>query len=149
MPPRQRVLSGMRPTGRLHLGHLLGALDNWVRLQDDCDCFYFVADWLTPETERAEAAHGCRTAYRVPGLHGDPPLPPDADARRPPDPPHGGGRGSALNPGHPRGRLGPGPADGHRGTRRREGRDRHGTRMSPRSGPTGGRGPVVLPRVSA
>jgi len=35
----------MRPTGRVHLGNYLGALDNWVRLQADCDCFYFVADW--------------------------------------------------------------------------------------------------------
>jgi tryptophanyl-tRNA synthetase len=42
---RPRVLSGMRPTGRLHLGNLLGALDNWVRLQDEFECFYFVADW--------------------------------------------------------------------------------------------------------
>ena len=42
---RQRVLSGMRPTGALHLGHYHGALKNWVRLQDDYECFYFVADW--------------------------------------------------------------------------------------------------------
>jgi tryptophanyl-tRNA synthetase len=35
----------MRPTGKLHLGHLVGALRNWVRLQDEFDCFYFVADW--------------------------------------------------------------------------------------------------------
>lgn len=42
---RPRVLSGMRPTGALHLGHYHGALKNWVRLQDDHDCFYFVADW--------------------------------------------------------------------------------------------------------
>jgi tryptophanyl-tRNA synthetase len=35
----------MRPTGRLHLGHLVGALDNWVAMQRDYDCFYFVADW--------------------------------------------------------------------------------------------------------
>ncbi|MGD9906167.1 MAG: tryptophan--tRNA ligase [Vicinamibacterales bacterium] len=42
---RQRVVSGMRPTGKLHLGHLVGALDNWVALQRDYDCFYFVADW--------------------------------------------------------------------------------------------------------
>jgi tryptophanyl-tRNA synthetase len=35
----------MRPTGRLHLGHLVGALDNWVTLQETYDCFYFVADW--------------------------------------------------------------------------------------------------------
>jgi tryptophanyl-tRNA synthetase len=43
--PRQRVLSGMRPTGALHLGHYHGALKNWVRLQQQFDCFYFVADW--------------------------------------------------------------------------------------------------------
>ena len=42
---RQRVVSGMRPTGKLHLGHLVGALQNWVRLQREYDCFYFVADW--------------------------------------------------------------------------------------------------------
>ncbi|MDQ6684811.1 MAG: tryptophan--tRNA ligase [Pseudomonadota bacterium] len=42
---RERVLSGMRPTGALHLGHFHGALKNWVRLQDEYDCFYFVADW--------------------------------------------------------------------------------------------------------
>ena len=35
----------MRPTGRLHLGHLAGALTNWVRLQDDYDCFYCIVDW--------------------------------------------------------------------------------------------------------
>jgi tryptophanyl-tRNA synthetase len=40
-----RVLSGMRPTGRLHLGNYLGALDNWVQLQDQYECFYFVANW--------------------------------------------------------------------------------------------------------
>jgi tryptophanyl-tRNA synthetase len=42
---RPRVLSGMRPTGSMHLGHYHGALKNWVRLQDQYDCFYFVADW--------------------------------------------------------------------------------------------------------
>ncbi len=42
---KRRVTSGMRPTGSLHLGNLLGALDNWVRLQDDYDCFYFIVDW--------------------------------------------------------------------------------------------------------
>jgi len=40
-----RVLSGMRPTGALHLGHYHGALKNWVRLQDEHPCFFFVADW--------------------------------------------------------------------------------------------------------
>jgi tryptophanyl-tRNA synthetase len=42
---RPTVVSGMRPTGRLHLGHLHGALANWVRLQDENDCYYFSADW--------------------------------------------------------------------------------------------------------
>ena len=40
-----RVLSGMRPTGRLHLGHYHGVLRNWVRLQHEHPCFFFVADW--------------------------------------------------------------------------------------------------------
>ncbi len=40
-----RVLSGMRPTGRLHLGHLHGVLKNWVKIQRDYECYYFVADW--------------------------------------------------------------------------------------------------------
>ena len=43
--PLPRVLSGMRPTGALHLGHYHGALKNWLRLQDTHDCFFFVADW--------------------------------------------------------------------------------------------------------
>ena len=42
---QQRVLSGMRPTGRLHLGHLHGVLKNWVKLQNEYECFFFVADW--------------------------------------------------------------------------------------------------------
>jgi tryptophanyl-tRNA synthetase len=41
----KRVLSGMRPTGRLHLGHYFGALSNWLKLQEEYDCFFFVADW--------------------------------------------------------------------------------------------------------
>jgi len=48
-----RVLSGMRPTGKLHLGHYHGALKNWIKLLDDHECFYFSADWhaLTSEYE--------------------------------------------------------------------------------------------------
>jgi tryptophanyl-tRNA synthetase len=42
---RFTVLSGMRPTGRLHLGHLHGALANWVKLQDEAECYFFSADW--------------------------------------------------------------------------------------------------------
>ena len=45
MPARKKILSGMRPTGKLHLGHLVGTLDNWVSLQKDYDCFFMVADW--------------------------------------------------------------------------------------------------------
>ena len=53
---RSRVLSGMRPTGALHLGHYHGALKNWVRLQDEHECFFFVADWhaLTTHYESRE-----------------------------------------------------------------------------------------------
>ncbi len=42
---QQRVLSGMRPTGRLHLGHLHGVLKNWIKLQHEYECYFFVADW--------------------------------------------------------------------------------------------------------
>jgi tryptophanyl-tRNA synthetase len=45
MSTRERVLSGMRPTGKVHLGNHLGALANWVQLQDEYDCFFFVANW--------------------------------------------------------------------------------------------------------
>lgn len=51
---KDRVLSGMRPTGRLHLGHLFGALDNWRRLQETYECFFFVADWHALTTEYAD-----------------------------------------------------------------------------------------------
>jgi len=56
-PLRPRVVSGMRPTGRLHLGHLVGALRNWAELQERYDCFYFVADWhaLTSDYASTEA----------------------------------------------------------------------------------------------
>lgn len=52
---RRRILSGMQATGRLHLGNYLGALQNWVRLQDEYDSFFFVADW-----------HALTTAYENP-----------------------------------------------------------------------------------
>jgi len=50
------IVSGMRPTGRLHLGHLHGALRNWVRLQGQTRCFFFVADWhaLTTDPEHTD-----------------------------------------------------------------------------------------------
>ena len=57
-PKSKRVLSGMRPTGRLHIGHYFGALQNWVRLQDDSsyDCFYFVADWHALTSDYADTS---------------------------------------------------------------------------------------------
>ncbi len=50
------VLSGMRPTGKLHLGHLHGVLNNWVKLQEEYNCYYFAADWhaLTSEFKNTE-----------------------------------------------------------------------------------------------
>lgn len=53
----QRVLSGMRPTGQMHLGHLHGALDNWLKLQYEYECFFFVADWhaLTTHYEQSRS----------------------------------------------------------------------------------------------
>jgi tryptophanyl-tRNA synthetase len=53
--PKKIILSGARPTGRLHWGNYTGALENWVRLQDTCDCHFMVADWhvLTTALDRA------------------------------------------------------------------------------------------------
>ncbi len=53
----QRILSGMRPTGRLHLGHLKGVLQNWLALQEEHRCFFFAADW-----------HALTTDYANPGI---------------------------------------------------------------------------------
>ncbi|MEA3369691.1 MAG: tryptophan--tRNA ligase [Candidatus Ratteibacteria bacterium] len=50
---KKRILSGMRPTGRLHLGHWLGALKKWVELQDNYQCFYMIADWHALMSEYA------------------------------------------------------------------------------------------------
>ena len=52
-----RVLSGMRPTGRLHLGHYHGVLKNWLELQHEFECFFFVADW-----------HALTTHYEDPSM---------------------------------------------------------------------------------
>lgn len=54
---KKRILSGMRPTGKLHLGNFYGALYNWVGLQKDYECFYFVADWHALTTEYEDAAN--------------------------------------------------------------------------------------------
>jgi len=54
---RKRIVSGIRPTGDLHIGHYLGVLKNWVELQKEYQCFYFAADW-----------HALTTEYRDPGV---------------------------------------------------------------------------------
>ncbi|HSQ77597.1 MAG TPA: tryptophan--tRNA ligase [Nitrospirota bacterium] len=53
---KQRVLSGMQPSGLLHLGNLMGALDNWSKLQDRYECFYFIADWHALTTNYADTS---------------------------------------------------------------------------------------------
>ena len=61
---RARVLSGMRPTGRMHIGNYFGALQNWVRLQNALDalgkpeyeCFYFIADWHSLTSDYADTS---------------------------------------------------------------------------------------------
>ncbi len=53
---KRRVLSGMRSTGKLHLGNYVGALANWVKLQDDYECFFFVADWHALTTDYADTS---------------------------------------------------------------------------------------------
>jgi len=53
---RKRVLSGMRPTGKLHLGNYVGALENWVRMQDQYQCFFCVVDWHALTTDYADTS---------------------------------------------------------------------------------------------
>ena len=51
----QRVVSGMRPTGALHLGHYHGVIKNWLELQNSHECFFFVADWHALTTHYADS----------------------------------------------------------------------------------------------
>ena len=60
---KARVVSGMRPTGQLHLGHLVGALGNWVPLQEQYDCYYFVADWHALTSDYASTSQLTSFAY--------------------------------------------------------------------------------------
>ena len=53
---RSRVLSGMRPTGKLHLGNYMGALANWVKLQDEYECYFFIADWHALTTDYGDTS---------------------------------------------------------------------------------------------
>lgn len=62
---KARVVSGMRPTGQLHLGHLVGALNNWVPLQEQYECFYFVADWHALTSEYADTSRVVDHTYAM------------------------------------------------------------------------------------
>lgn len=54
---KKRVFSGMRPTGRLHLGHLVGALENWVNMQEEFECIYGIVDWHALTSEYQNVGH--------------------------------------------------------------------------------------------
>jgi len=60
---KPRVVSGMRPTGKLHLGHLVGALNKWKELQSDYDCMYFVADWHALTSDYSDTEQLTKNAY--------------------------------------------------------------------------------------
>lgn len=62
---RKRIVSGMRPTGKMHLGHLHGALLNWKSLQEEYDCFYFIADWHALTSEYANPAIIRESTYDI------------------------------------------------------------------------------------
>jgi tryptophanyl-tRNA synthetase len=62
---RKRVLSGMRSTGKLHLGNYVGALDNWVRMQDQYECFFFIADWHALTTDYADTSQVKQNSIEV------------------------------------------------------------------------------------
>ena len=65
--PKKRVLSGMRPTGRLHIGHFFGALENWVKLQNDpqYECFFFVADWHALTSDYADTSQVAQNTIEI------------------------------------------------------------------------------------
>ncbi len=62
---KKRIVSGMRPTGRMHLGHLHGALLNWKALQDEWDCFFFIADWHALTSEYANPEIIGQSTYEI------------------------------------------------------------------------------------
>jgi len=62
---RPRVLSGMRPTGKLHLGNYMGALANWVKLQDEYDCYFFIADWHALTTDYEDTSRIAENTIEV------------------------------------------------------------------------------------
>ncbi len=65
MAKLKRVLSGMRPTGRLHIGHYFGALSNWLKLQEEYECFFFVADWHALTTHYEDTSSVAENTLQV------------------------------------------------------------------------------------
>ena len=62
---KKRILSGMRPTGPLHLGHLVGAIANWEKLQDEYECFFMVADWHALMSEYEDPSSVMNYSYEM------------------------------------------------------------------------------------
>ncbi|MBN2419099.1 MAG: tryptophan--tRNA ligase [Deltaproteobacteria bacterium] len=62
---KKRIVSGMRATGKLHLGHLHGALNNWMNLQEEYECFFFIADWHALTSEYANAKIIKESVYEI------------------------------------------------------------------------------------
>ena len=67
MSLKKRVLSGMRPTGRLHIGHYFGALQNWIKLQNDpqYECFFFIADWHALTSDYADTSQVAQNTIEI------------------------------------------------------------------------------------
>ncbi len=65
MTEQKRIMSGMRPTGKLHLGHYFGVISNWVNLQNDYDCYFSVADWHALTTNYDKTEHLKENVYNV------------------------------------------------------------------------------------
>jgi len=64
-PKRKRVLSGMRPTGHLHIGHYFGALRNWLKLQEEYECFYCVVDWHALTSDYADSSQIAQNTIEI------------------------------------------------------------------------------------
>ena len=62
---RKRVISGTRPTGKLHLGNYVGAVSNWVQMQDEYECFFFIADWHALTTDYADTSQVKQNSFEV------------------------------------------------------------------------------------
>ncbi|MFH1665041.1 MAG: tryptophan--tRNA ligase [Candidatus Omnitrophota bacterium] len=62
---KKHILSGMRPTGKLHLGHLVGAINNWIKLQEEYECFFMVADWHALMSEYENPSDTKKNSFEI------------------------------------------------------------------------------------